>query len=223
MPLLTNFIEHLSDKAIFAINDPRQVMKQHALSPTEVLNLCGGIPLPDIGDILVKISSQYQGALSVEIKTDQYELIRLMDFDIGRLDNQIMVVASSARGQGIGTNLFLNQVQAAQRWRFKKLRTIARAPSTYEDGDVNWQGHYFWANLGFENIEHAEFKEWALARHRHESTLSELVQSEEGRQLWKDDGFTWIGEFVLANAHPCFKYLRRHLERKGINVNWEKM
>lgn len=119
MPLLTNFIEHLSDKAIFAINDP-----------------------------------------------------------------------------------------------------IARAPSAYEDGDVDWQGHCFWANLGFENTEHVEFKEWALARRRQESTLNQLVQTEEGRQLWKKEGFTWIAEFILANAHPCFSYLRRHLERKGINVNW---
>jgi len=49
-----------------------------------------------------------------------------------------------------------------------------------------------------------------------EPTLSELVQTEEGRAFWRKKGFTWAGNFFLANGHPCWRYLKRHLQEKGI-------
>ena len=57
---------------------------------------------------------------------------------------------------------------------------------------------------------------------RKEATLSELMQSESGRQLWKKTGFTWIGNFFLADGHPCLDYLRKHLRRKKINFEVNK-
>ena len=194
----------------------------NVITPTDVLNLCGGIPLPTISGIHVNISSQYAGALTAEVATDQYQVIRTIDMDIRRIDNRSMVVDQALRGRGIGTNLFLNQVQTARQWQFVKLRTYTRAPSPYDDEDKDWQGYYFWANFGFVNTETEEFNQWAAARNLHETSLTELMQSEGGRNIWRQSGYSWIGEFILDEGHICSTYLKAYLKRKGIDWPWSK-
>jgi GNAT superfamily N-acetyltransferase len=216
VPIDTNFIEELYDQIDFKLTDTQGVMDQFELTPVDVLNLCGGIPLPGITGIHVDISSQYAGALTIKVVTDQYEVIRMIDMDLRRIDNRVMVVAPEARGQGIGTNLFLNQLRTAQQIQIVKLQTFTRAPSSYDDEDQDWQGYYFWANFGFINTEVEEFNKWAFERGRLEPTLNELMQTEEGRRLWKEQGFSWTGDFVLQDEHGCLAYLNKYLGRKGI-------
>jgi GNAT superfamily N-acetyltransferase len=217
MPVQTNFIEERWNHIMFTLDDAYGVMAQFALTLADVVNLCGGIPLPEITGIHAHIFSQYAGALTARISTDQYEVIRMIDLDIRRIDNRVMVVAPEARGQGIGTNLFLNQVQAARQLHFAKLQTYTRAPSLYDEEDQDWQGYYFWANFGFVNDEEEEFKKWAIARNRPENTLNELMQTEEGRNLWKHEGFGWIGKFGLGDGDISFTLLIAYLKRKGID------
>jgi hypothetical protein len=202
----------------FEIRDPHQVMAQNKLTPPEVVNLCGGIPSPDISGISVRISSEYQAALNVQVETDQYEVARIIDFDLRRIDNQIMVVEEEAQGKHIGTYLFLNQVLAARDCQLERLRTIAMAPSLYDEEGMDWCGYYFWAELGFQNSEPELYAQWARENKRPEPTLSECVQTEAGRRAWRSSGSSWVGEFFLAKDHPCFYYLKRHLKRKGIEV-----
>ncbi len=152
----------------------------------------------------------------LKINTDQYEIARNMDFQLGRIDNNYMHVEN--KGKGIGTNLFLNQLLTARKHGFKRLYMVAFAPSD----DLAWYGYYFWANMGFENSDVAEYRDWARAMGREEITLSELMQSESGRELWKKTGFTWIGNFYLSKGHPCLSYLRMHLQRKGIDLNLDE-
>jgi hypothetical protein len=61
-----------------------------------------------------------------------------------------------------------------------------------------WTGYYFWAGMGFHNADVEEFEAWARAMNRDEVTLDELMQTEEGRKLWKEAGFTWIGDFLFS-------------------------
>jgi hypothetical protein len=179
--------------------------------PYDIVNLCGGIPGPDITSIRVQITATYTSALAVKIVTNQYEVTRRIDFEIGRINNDFMLVHH--RGLGTGTNLFLTQVQTARRFHFRQLHVNAIAP----DEELDWTGYYFWAELGYENKDVEEYLAWAAERNRTEKTLSELVQSEAGRKLWRKDGFSWIGNFYLAESHTCMGYLKRHLERKGID------
>lgn len=162
-------------------------MRQFGLTPTDVLNLCGGIPLPTISGIHVNISSQYAGALTAEVATDQYQVIRTIDMDIRRIDNRSMVVDQA-----------------------------------FDDEDKDWQGYYFWANFGFVNTETEEFNQWAAARNLHETSLTELMQSEGGRNIWRQSGYSWIGEFILDEGHICSTYLKAYLKRKGIDWPWSK-
>ncbi|MBS1665518.1 MAG: hypothetical protein JST68_31040 [Bacteroidetes bacterium] len=213
MPIQTNYIDELVHTINFEINDAAPVLAQYHLSPYDIVNLCGGIPAPYITSIRVIMHATYNSALSVQISSDQYEVVRNIDFQIGRIDNNHMVVVHP--GEGLGTNLFLTQVKTARRFRFKKLHMTALIP----DGERNWTGYYFWAELGYENTDIEEFHAWAAEMGREELTLSELVQSESGRRLWRQSGFIWIGNFYLNDDHACTGYLRQHLKRKGIDFD----
>ncbi len=211
MPIRTNYLDDLSPAVDIELNDIQPILGQYHFSPLDLINLCGGIPGPDITSVRVIMHSTFSSALSVQIYADQFEVVRNMDFQIGRIDNNFMLVKD--RGQGLGTKLFLTQVQTARRLHFRRLHTTALAP----DDELGWSGYYFWAELGYENTDVEEYKVWATEMGREEPTLSELVQSESGRQLWRQSGFTWIGNFHLADGHPFLSYLKRHLERKGID------
>ena len=219
----TNFVEAVYDQIQWTIEDSDSVMLKYNATDKDILNLCGGIPLPDISNIRVQIYPQYPAALVVTVNTDQYEVIRLIDFEVKLIDNHFMVVAETARGKHIGTNLFLNQREAAQTWKFRKLRTIARAPVIDEDNrETDWYGYVFWANMGYANREPEEYARWAEKMNRTEPSLNELMQTEDGRQIWELYGTTWVGEFFLAKGHACSRYLKMYLKRKGIDVNIEE-
>ena len=205
----TNYIDELFPSIHIELQNAFE--EQLPLSVRDIINLCGGMPAPNITNARVIITPTYGSALNVKIKTDQYEVARNMDFEIGRIDNNYMHVEE--KGKGIGTHLFLNQVQAALQHGFRRLYMVAFAPSD----DLAWYGYYFWANLGFENADIDEYRDWAAAMGRKEATLSELMQSESGRELWKNTGITWIGNFYLTKGHRCFDYLQMHLQRKKID------
>jgi hypothetical protein len=211
MPIRTNYIEDVYSHIHIEWKNARPVMDRYGFSARGIINLCGGIPGPHITNIHVVISATYSSAISVQVFTDQYEIARNMDFEIARIDNNYMYV--HGQRQGLGTNLFLTQVHTSLQYRFKKIHLTAMGP---EDG-LDWNGYYFWAVLGFENTDIAEYWAWASAMGREEQTLSELVQTETGRTLWKNGGFTWIGNFYLAKDHACLFYLQRYLRRKNID------
>ena len=111
MATQTNFIDELYPSIRIELNNASK--EQLPLAVRDIINLCGGIPLPDITYVHVVITATYASALSVKITTDQYEVVRNMDIEIGRIDNNYMYVYEKERG--IGTNLFLNQLQTARR------------------------------------------------------------------------------------------------------------
>ena len=103
------------------------------------------------------------------------------------------------------------------------MRTIARAPVIDEDNrETDWYGYVFWANMGYASREPEEYTRWAEKMNRNEPSLNELMQTEDGRQIWEQHGSTWIGEFFLAKGHVCSRYLKMYLERKGIDVDMEE-
>ena len=211
MALRTNYINDVLPRIHIELRKAHAVLEKYGLSALDIIDLCGGIPGPHISNIHVIIVATYSSALSVHILTDQYEIVRNMDFDIGRIDNNYMYVQE--KGQGLGTNMFLTQIHTAIRHHFKKIHLTAMGP---EDG-LDWNGYYFWAELGFENTDTAEYHAWAVQMGREEPSLSELMQSETGRALWKNTGFTWIGNFYLARGHRCMTYLQQYLKRKEID------
>ncbi|HEV3412170.1 MAG TPA: hypothetical protein VG101_06820 [Puia sp.] len=211
MTIRTNYIENAFPQINIVCKDAMPVLERYGFTTRDIINLCGGIPAPQMTNIRVTIAATYSSALSVQICTDQHEVARNIDFEIARIDNNYMYV--NEKRQGLGTNLFLTQVRAALLHKFGKIHLTAMGP---EDG-LDWNGYYFWALLGFENTDIAEYQSWAKAMGRKEPTLSELVQTQSGRTLWKNTGFTWIGNFYPTMGHPCMAYLQKHLHRKKID------
>lgn len=214
MPIQTNFINDCYDAIRITIEDPHRVMNQYNVTDRDIINLVGGVPLPTITNIRVIISSQYQESLLVKMNTDQFEVIRRIDFDIGRINNSYMRVYKEYKGMHIGTHLFLNQIQVARQYGFEKINVIAAAP---DEGDEDWHGYYFWADLGFENTEPDLYMEWARVNNRTEPTLNHLMQSQDGRDAWRKARIHWIADFHLTEGHTCWFFLQESLDRKGID------
>jgi hypothetical protein len=212
----TNYIENVFPHILIEQKHVQPILDNYGFTVRDIINLCGGVPAPHISNIRVTIAATYSSALSVQICTDQYEVARNMDFEIARIDNNYMYVHE--KRQGIGTNLFLTQAYTALKHGFRKIHLTAMGP---EDG-LDWKGYYFWAVIGFENTDIAEYQAWVAAMGRTEPTLSELVQTPTGRTLWKESGFTWIGDFHLTKGHPCMTYLQRYLRRKRIDFELDK-
>jgi len=210
MPLVTNYIDYVLPEADISFHGTN--MADLPVSVTELLNLCGGIPAPTVSGLRVEILGNGTSAFSVKVFADQYEAVRTIDFSIGRIDNNYLFV--NEPGQGFGTNLFLTQFQAGRARGCRRIHLTAMAPF---DDEQHWNGYYFWACLGFRNADVAEFSEWAHEMGRPEPTLTDLMQTEEGRNFWKATGFTWLGDFFLADGPDCIAQLRAHLERKGID------
>src|ERR1700722_1917317 len=113
----TNYIDELFPSIHIELQNAFE--EQLPLSVRDIINLCGGMPAPNITNARVIITPTYGSALNVKIKTDQYEVARNMDFEIGRIDNNYMHVEE--KGKVIETHLFLNQAQAAQKHGFRSL------------------------------------------------------------------------------------------------------
>jgi hypothetical protein len=210
MPLVTNFTNDILPYADFSLLGIEE--KDLPVSLKDLLDLCGGIPSPSITGVRIEIFATFSSAFAVRICSDQYEAVRNMDFSIGRIDNNYLFI--NEQGKCIGTNLFLNQFQAARDNGFKRIHLTAMAPSEEEP---DWSGYYFWACLGFQHADVNEFEAWAKTMGRKEPTLSDLMQTETGRMLWKATGFTWIGDFFLTEGYKCITHLKAHLQRKGID------
>jgi hypothetical protein len=133
--------------------------------------------------------------------------------------NGIMQIAPTSCnyvGEYLGTCLFLNQVSYARKLSFIKLNTTALE----WDGTERWDGYYRWARLGYQIIDRNDLEDFAdLMRFfpRPETSVGELVLSEEGYTFWKSQGFTWTGEFLLTDDSPSMNHLRHYLGLKQIN------
>ncbi|MCW3461820.1 hypothetical protein [Chitinophaga nivalis] len=196
------------------INDPKKALDKHGLDIRDVINLCGGFPPQRITELAIKIISTHEDIIHIKIFTDLYEIVRSINFDYRFIDNSYMHVYKPQ--QMIGTNLFLHQVKTARSRKMLKLKTVARA--TDEGDDIQWWGYYCWGRLGYQMMkdEQVEFLRWLNNFNRKEKTLHELLATIEGRQLWKNHGYTWRAEFHLDDESETMNNLRSYLQSKNI-------
>jgi hypothetical protein len=107
-------------------------------------------------------------------------------------------------------------VRFARKLGFRKLSTTALEWDGYE----RWDGYYRWARLGYQMADRNDLEDFEdLMRYfpRPIANLCELVSCDDGYAFWKNHGFTWTGEFLLADDSASMKYLRRYLTLKQID------
>ncbi len=215
-------LNYLNDNIVTPVckvSDSYGLMIEHNLTINDLINLCGGIPSREITECRIEIIAGTKDIVHIKVFTDLYEVVRSIDFEYGLIDNHFMLVYR--KGESIGTRLFLNQVKAAIKRRFIKLKTTAFAPSQYED--TAWLGYYFWGRVGYKMLpdEQVEFQKWIKEFGRSESSLQELLLTKDGCELWIKYGYTWIGEFYLNGKGNCLYYLTRYLRSKNISFESE--
>lgn len=178
--------------------------------------------------------------------TDNYGIAILVDhpdyFARRRLfrsniENEIMLVAPTARGKGIATRALAEQVSSAAKQGFERIYAGAagqgkmiksETDSHFATGDDS-NGYYTWARLGF----HGDIR--SLMRERRTSdepelraiaadfgkmfpgvtNVSQLMTTKQGRQWWKDYGGYFDGEFNLRKGSASRTLLTRYLSEKS--------
>lgn len=211
-----NHIRTSTAPIAYTVRDGHQVMGRFDLQPEDLLQLCGGVPRSDLLFVHVNITSITENTLTVAIDTDHYQTFRTINFASRRISNDQMRVFT--KGEHIGTSLFLNQVVFARQREFRKLAVYAME----YDMDERVDGYYRWARLGYEMTDRNDLEDFAgLMRYSPvpAKTLSELVLTDAGYAFWKEQGFDWTGEFLLADDSPSMRHLRQYLELKGIAIS----
>jgi len=108
-------------------------------------------------------------------------------------------------------------VISARQQGFHKLNTTALE----WDGHQRRDGYYRWARLGYQMTDPSDLNDFTnLLRYfpRPIKSLGELVLSEDGYAFWKNQGFTWTGQFLLADNSPSMTHLRHYLTLKKIEI-----
>lgn len=216
MPVALNYIYNTDCAIAYDIRDSHGVMLRYNITGIDLLGICGGIPDPNQLFANVTIISSSDHTVTVCVTSDLYFVFRTINFNLKIIFNDKMRVY--AREQHIGTTLFLNQVAVARKLGFVKLKVIA----IDYDGAERADGYYRWARLGYQMTDWNDIEDFVQQMRvlsRPERTLSELVLHDEGYELWKLIGETWVGEFRLADNSPSMLHLHEYLKRKGIDFS----
>ena len=214
MPVETNYITSITCTIEYSIQDGHGVLERYSLTPPDLVELCGGVPSRDVLFVCVDMVSSTDMSMTVSVATDLYQVFRTVNFSLKRISNDKMRVYW--KGRHLGTSLFLNQVRFARKLGFRKLSTTALEWDGYE----RWDGFYRWARLGYQMTDRNDLEDFEdLMRYfpRAVANLNELVLSDDGFEFWKNQGFTWTGEFLLADDSVSMKYLRCYLILKKID------
>jgi len=207
----SNYITENKAEIITEIDDIDDVIGSFNLSIHDLINLAGGIPSDKIRELHVKVICHSEDVIDIYITTSLYEVVRVLNFGMHFISNTHMYVYDQQHT--IGTKLFCNQVVAAREKGFKVIYTTAMGK---EDGD-NWTGYYTWGRLGYQMIlgDDERFIRLMEGSNRHEQGIWELLSSEEGRVFWLENGFTWMGQFLLHDGSSTLEQLRNYLKEKG--------
>lgn len=186
----------------------------HSLTKEDLLSLAGGIPTnaATFFDINLTLVSYADAVISVGLNTSEFACTREIDLKEKVIRNTYACVKET--GTGIGTNLLINQVEAAINFGYYTIKVTAMGGKYCPD----MNGHYTWGRLGFTMLpgDVTSFKALMFDFGRTERTLNELLSSDDGKDFWCKEGFTWLGEFDLSGHSENRMLLDKYLKEKGL-------
>ena len=215
----SNYIDECSIDINKSIDDNGGVIPTWGFGIKELINLTGGIPSQEIQELELRISSTTCEAMDISVKTNLYEVERVINLTDGIISNTHMYVFDQQKQ--IGTRLFCNQVIAAKLRRFREIQTFAMG----RDSGESWTGFYAWGRLGYQMIlnDDTRFLQMMTTEGRPETNLWELLSTEEGKSFWLDNGFSWMGQFILDDDSLAMQQLRSYLYEKGLSFLSENL
>lgn len=143
--------------------------------------------------------------------TDSIRFIICEDDEITLyLYNLQLEIKPEHQGRLLATSAFIQQVKAAYRLGFSKIKL--EAAGDYHDKRYN--GYYTWARLGFTMPLPNDFRLPENATYAQE--VADLMQNEAHIAWWKANGQGGDMVFDLQRNSKSFKVLEYYLESKGL-------
>ena len=113
-------------------------------------------------------------------------------------------------GQGLGSAVFASQVRAAREAGFKRIETVAARSEKYN-------GYYSWPRMGYDAVLPEYMAEEASAYMGEPVTMvSDLFETEEGRDWWKENGREMKMTFDLRDGSLSMERFEAYMRAKGI-------
>lgn len=188
----------------------RQVLSQEPdvcnISDQTLLDLCGGMPIDDPHNFRMVIKVTGSCIYEVAVFCEEYYLNRTIDFNDQEIINNHMRVRNP--GNGLGTTLFINQVNFAVGNNFNRINVVAVGPGNGQTG------HRKWGRVGFEmsDLDAADFAAWCRQFGFQQVNLFELLRMDDGYEFWTDLGFNWYGTFDLTAGSECHQRLTTYVQ-----------
>ncbi|WP_139111388.1 hypothetical protein [Chitinophaga costaii] len=188
-------------------NLPAEELSIKTVSDPDLLNLCGGIPIAAPTNFKMYIEMEATNVYELKVFCDQFYVNRTIDLNTKIIYNNTMIIPDAYRGNGVGTNLFLNQVKACRELAFGEINVLATSGAGYT-------GHRHWGRVGFSQstIDAETFQSWCLRLGFHQPNLFELLKNEEGYKFWTELGPTWFGTFKVEDDSQNMSWLREYIQ-----------
>lgn len=209
----TNFLGD-STRVNYVINTAIENKLQHyQLTKLNTLNITGGIPYPFSDIFIHKVDyDQDAGYFFVSTESMTHRVERRIFPQEQYIDNLLM--QASVTGQGVGKYIFINEIIEARKLGYRYM-TVSAAKAT------GLNGYYTWARFGYsmEELDHENLLELMEIFRRKETSIIELMNTQDGRDFWLANGFWWEGYFDLADGSENMIAFQHYLAETGIDVS----
>lgn len=113
---------------------------------------------------------------------------------------------------GIGTRIAAISLLAASEFGLSRVELMAWGPPHYN-------GHYTWPRLGFNaKFDSDEKVKLSWAGFPNVETVSELMETQLGRDWWKMNGWKMEMAFELDGESNSMQTLRKYIAQKGVEL-----
>lgn len=154
-------------------------------------------------------------ALEVRYTHPDADIEGLRTLKKGEIINEFFIIKNKElRGSGLGTSIFIDQVEGAHSLGMSKISTLAAG----EPGDKLFNGYYTWPRLGYDG----HLPKEAVSKLPNSGPLSkatkvsDLMKSSEGRDWWKSNGSEVYLNFDLNPESLSRKVLDSYAKEKNI-------
>jgi hypothetical protein len=154
--------------------------------------------------VTVKIKTPLVKALEVDI----YFKLKIIHIELFQAVNP---------ADQIGFPRLIAQIDAAKKNGYTRITLLAYGNKTLLN---NWTGYIVWGKYGFLMVTPKHIQQFEkliegtpFAGCRY---IGDLVSTEPGTIFWRDNGWTWAGEFILDPASESMRIYNGYRQKKGL-------
>lgn len=187
----------------------------------ELLDLTGirgvNFPLDASSDVTVKKNGK---KVEVIISTAYYIIVRKINKKDSMIENAFIHIYEQKAGNA--TKILQSQIQNAKKRNFQTFKCTAHKGE-------NCTGYIVWAKLGYlMNIASLAAFQIFLSEEKIKYFLQErniivenlhyfITRIPEGEEIWKNNGFRWVGVFDLEDNSISMRIFDQYLQAKPLN------